>query len=272
MTQAIDTGVVQSRTHAIILAAGLGSRLKENTRERPKCLVEVSGHPILERMLQHLDALGVKRVTLVVGYLHEEIRAFVAQWLAGRTEGLRVDFVHNPDYAQTGSVYSLNLALDAADARREQDDLLLIEGDVVIDRDLLASLLQGSAESDAATLLAPHSPELSGTFATVSRGLVSAWLHESVRPRGFDLSGSFKTVNLTSVLRGAPRAALLAAVVRAIDTGGRTAPLEYAMQDLVGSGFRIRAVDTRDHAWFEVDTPDDLAIAHGLFPRALAAA
>lgn len=258
--------------HAIILAAGLGSRLKENTHETPKCLVKVSDQAILERMLEHLDALGIQRLTLVVGYLHADIRAFVSQWMATNSSSMQIDFVHNPDYASTGSVYSLKLALDAAERHREAHDLLLIEGDVVLERELLMRLLDNLNQCDAATLLAPYRPTLSGTFATVSDGVVTAWLHESVRARGFELAGTFKTVNLTCVARGAARRDLQSAVTRTIESAGRSAPLEYAMQDLVGSGFRIRAVDTLEQAWFEVDTPQDLAIAHGLFPAVRAAA
>ncbi|WP_431478297.1 NTP transferase domain-containing protein [Massilia eburnea] len=260
-------------THAIILAAGLGSRLKENTKALPKCLVPVSGRPILERMLEQLSALDVCRVTIVVGYLDHAIRQFVAGWSMLQLRPLQVDFVFNERYAQTGSVFSLEMALHAADTERDRQHLLLIEGDVVIDRGLLWRLLeQGCRGGQAATLLAPYEPALSGTFACVGQGIVTAWLHESVRAPGFGLAGSYKTVNLTFVRRGLPRARLLQQVSGVIGRAGVTAPLEYAMQNLVGEGMQIDAVSTDGLPWFEVDTPEDLDIANLLFPPLAAVA
>lgn len=264
---------VSINTHAIILAAGLGSRLKENTRETPKCLVPVSGRPILERMLDNLDLLGLRRVTIVIGYLDHAIRGFVADWARNSTRALEVDFVHNERYAQSGSVLSLEMALRAAESGRDECHLLLIEGDVVIDLKMLLRLVeQGGECSEAATLLAPYEPNLSGTFATVSGGVVSAWLHESVREPGFALDSSFKTVNLTFVRRGQARARLLAQVSAVISQAGVKAPLEFAMQNLVNDGMRIDAVSTDCLPWFEVDTPEDLAIACKMFPPVAALA
>lgn len=254
-------------THAIILAAGLGTRLKDNTRDLPKCLVPVSGRPILARMLDGLQVLGVRHVTLVVGYLGDTIRRFVEEWARNCPDPLQVNFVENDRFAQTGSVYSLELGLQAADSGQADQHLLLIEGDVIVGPGLLEDLLeQGSAPlPQAATLLAAYEPALNGTFAAVRQGMVTAWLHETVRSRDFDLRSSFKTVNLTFVKRGLPRRQLLAHVSRVIVQSGQKAPLEYAMQDLVAAGMPIAAVTTRGRPWFEVDTPEDLEIANGLF-------
>ncbi|MBA3774140.1 MAG: phosphocholine cytidylyltransferase family protein [Ramlibacter sp.] len=253
-----------SSTHAVILAAGLGSRLKENTKATPKCLVPVAGRPILQRILEQLDQLGINRTTIVVGYLDDAIRNFVASWIRERGRPASIDFVLNDRYAESGSVFSLDMALRSLRDGGEYRHLLLIEGDVVIDQRLLEALLEAD-EGDAATLLAPYEPALSGTFATIDSGVVSAWLHESVREPGFTLEESFKTVNLTLINRGESRARLDAAVAGVIANGGVKAPLEYAMHKLVKDGLRIVAVKTNGLPWFEVDTPEDLAIAAAMF-------
>jgi choline kinase len=258
---------IATDTHAIILAAGLGTRLKDNTKDMPKCLVPVSGRPILARMLDKLQALGVRHVTVVVGYLGDTIRRFVGEWTRNCPDPLQVNFVENDRFAQTGSVFSLELGLQATDEGQGDQHLLLIEGDVIVGPGLLEELLeQGGADlPQAATLLAAYEPALNGTFATVRQGIVTAWLHETVRSRDFDLPTSFKTVNLTFVKRGLPRRQLLAHVSRVIIQSGQRAPLEYAMQDLVAAGMHIAAVTTRGRPWFEVDTPEDLEIANGMF-------
>lgn len=248
-----------SETCAVILAAGLGSRLGPNTKECPKCLVPVSGTPILERMIDTLGRQGITRIVIAVGYLADHIRRFVE----AKYPEMDILFVENPQYASTGSVFSLDLALDAVTADL---NVLLVEGDVVLEPALIVRTFQAAERSrDAATLLAPYEPSLSGTFALVDGGVVSAWTHESVRANDFPLQSSFKTVNITFARKGAPLADLRAAVKRTIADLGSKAPLEYAMQDLVTRGMQIAAVETGDLKWFEVDTPGDLAIAEGLF-------
>ncbi|MGE4529143.1 MAG: NTP transferase domain-containing protein [Rhodospirillaceae bacterium] len=94
---------------AIILAAGRGSRLGGLTADLPKALLPVEGEDsLLDLSLAALAAAGVARVSLVVGFAAEKIRAR----LAARPAPLRVDFIDNPHWAETGSVASLLLALE----------------------------------------------------------------------------------------------------------------------------------------------------------------
>jgi choline kinase len=85
---------------AIILAAGRGSRMKNLTEERPKCLVELRGIALLDRQLEALRAAGITDIGIVTGYKRE--------LLANR--GL-VEF-HNPRWAETNMVSSLACAQD----------------------------------------------------------------------------------------------------------------------------------------------------------------
>jgi choline kinase len=250
-------------TTAVILAAGLGSRLQHNTREVPKCLVPVAGKTMLERILESLRELEFRSVTIVVGYLDELIVQLVERDQAKCGTGFSVHTIKNERYAETGSLYSLDLGLDTVDESR---NVLLIEGDVVLDRSLLVDLIDAARENEsAATLLAPYQPSLSGTFAVVKNGFVSAWLHESVRAADFNRTGCFKTVNLTFVPKQRARRALSAEVKRTIGQCGPNAPLEYAMHKLVLDGMLIAAVPTGGARWFEVDTPEDLEIANRMF-------
>lgn len=254
-----DALALARSTEVIILAAGLGSRLGPNTAARPKCLVPVNGTPILQRMVDSLLAHGVEGITVAIGYLGDQIRQFFAE----RYAGLRVNFVENPNYAATGSVFSLDLALDAVDPAAH---LLLVEGDVVCEPELIRRTFASAAQASALTVLSPYEPSLSGTFALTGQGRVAAWLHESVRTPDFPLAESFKTVNISFLRAGQPAQALRAAVKHTIVKGGVKAPLEYAMQDLVSQGLPIEALETAGLRWFEIDTPEDLAIAEDLFP------
>ena len=59
---------------AIILAAGMGKRLKELTQNNTKCMVRVNGVTLIERMLKQLDELDLKRIVLVIGYQGKKLK------------------------------------------------------------------------------------------------------------------------------------------------------------------------------------------------------
>ncbi|MGH9077781.1 MAG: NTP transferase domain-containing protein [Acidimicrobiales bacterium] len=116
---------------AMILAAGLGQRMRPLTADVPKCLVEVNGEPILFRSLRALAGAGVREAVIVVGYEAAQVRRRVGRHFAG----LDIVYVEAPTFATTNNIRSL------WDARRYCDeDILLIEGDVVFDRDVVVRL------------------------------------------------------------------------------------------------------------------------------------
>ena len=106
-------------TRAIILAAGSGSRLRPLTDDRPKCLLEVGGMPILAHQVQALARCGVGDIVVVVGYRGDLIR---------RHLGARARYVENERYATTNSLYSLWLARDE-----------LAAGSLILNSDVLAA-------------------------------------------------------------------------------------------------------------------------------------
>ncbi len=91
---------------AIILAAGMGKRLKDLTRDNTKCMVKVNGVPLIKRMLQQLDKLSISRIVIVVGYESQKLIDYVATLNINST----IEYVNNPIYYKTNNIYSLYLA------------------------------------------------------------------------------------------------------------------------------------------------------------------
>jgi choline kinase len=106
-------------TRAIILAAGIGSRMRPLTHDIPKCLLEVGGRTLIDRQLDALSHCGIDDVVVVVGYHADAVRRIV---------GTRVRYLENPRYASTNSLYSLWLA-------REE----IRSGALVLNSDVLAA-------------------------------------------------------------------------------------------------------------------------------------
>ena len=114
---------------AIILAAGEGTRLRPYTMDRPKCLVEVDGHSLLDRQLAVLATEAIDTIVLVGGYRIEMLKR---PGIASR---------ENPRYAETNMVWTLFCAEDDLEG-----DVLLCYGDIVYSREILQALRRSKAE------------------------------------------------------------------------------------------------------------------------------
>src|SRR5450830_2105640 len=142
----------QVRT-ALLLAAGLGSRLAPFTDALPKCLVSMSGVPILERLVRSLDSHGFERLVIVTGYKAETIRGYLGESFGG----IAIEYIVSPLFETTNNIYSLWLARHLID-----EPFLLVESDVVFDEHLLAPLLQPERIAVSRQL-----PWMSGTTVTL---------------------------------------------------------------------------------------------------------
>jgi len=120
-------------TTAIVLAAGMGSRLQDVWSDLPKGFVEIGGETLIERSIRLLQERAVERVVVVAGHL-----AHAYHQLAKRIPGVEV--VDNPDYADTGSMASLARALERVD-----EAFLLLESDLFYEERALDTLLADAA-------------------------------------------------------------------------------------------------------------------------------
>ena len=114
--------------NSIILAAGTGTRLKPLTNHAPKCFTEVNGIPIIKNMLQNLFNSGIKRCTIVTGYLSNKIK----ETLGNRFESIKLDYIHNDIYEQTNDMYSLWLARNTL-----EDGAIILESDIFFSPEVL---------------------------------------------------------------------------------------------------------------------------------------
>ena len=142
----------QVRT-ALLLAAGLGMRLAPLTVALPKCLVSVSGMPILERLVRSLDSHGIERLVIVTGYKAEMIRDYLGESFGG----IAIEYLLQPavcDHQQH--------LLAVVGATADRRTVPAFESDVVFDEPLLAPLLQPDRIAVSRQL-----PWMSGTTVTL---------------------------------------------------------------------------------------------------------
>ena len=143
---------------AVILAAGMGKRLGEHTRNNTKCMVQVNGVALIDRVLGQLSSLNLTRVIIVVGYQAEVLMDHIGDRYDGR---LKIEYVHNPIYDKTNNIYSLALTRD----KLLEDDTLLIESDLILDDSLFPLILNNPYPNLA--LVAKYQTWMDGTMVRI---------------------------------------------------------------------------------------------------------
>jgi len=118
---------------AIILAAGVGSRIRPMTNNRPKSLLKIGDYTILEMMLSHIQDCGINEVVFVLGYLQEQIKSYVKT----NFPDLKTFFVTNNNYSETNTAFSLLLAKDLV----KDSVFIKFDADVVFDKEILEKLI-----------------------------------------------------------------------------------------------------------------------------------
>ena len=244
----------QQEARAIILAASRGGALGSLTDKRPKTMVEINGQPLLGHIVAAYNACAIKDITVVRGYLADTVNLPA------------LEYVDNPDYADTSELLSLACALDA---NAENDrDLYVSFGDVIFKRYILDSL----AETEAEFAIVVDTD----WQATVNLGRAADYVQcsEAHSRRDFyreiDLQHAGETIpedrrhgEWMGVLKvSAAALPVLREVVGELAAlpENRRAKLHELLDELVRRGNRVRVVYTTGH-WLDVDTLDDVLAA-----------
>ena len=144
---------------SIILAAGLGSRLGELTKECTKCMVKINGITLIERMLRQLERYGMDRIIIVTGYKGDILKDYV--------QNLRINtpvvFVDNSDYRHTNNIYSLWLTREFL----EEMDSLVLESDMIFEDRVIEKML--AVDNGCGTFVARPRPWMDGSIVKLDK-------------------------------------------------------------------------------------------------------
>ncbi|TCO15696.1 choline kinase [Kribbella steppae] len=239
---------------AVILAAGLGSRLRPWTDDLPKCLVEVSGQPILLRALRLLGSLGIERCICVVGYRGAQVRLALEQSCSSQ----RVTVVDAPEFRRTGTAASLARGLAVIP---DGVDVLVMEGDVVFEAVVLQRLF---AAPPSVTAVASDVPGCNGTFFGVANSDRVVTVHPGIAGRRGFGDVLTKAVNLHLISAEDLRTQVRPQLHRLLDRAPG-AHIEALIGNWIGAGGCLSAVEVGDLRWWEIDDAHDLGIARRLF-------
>lgn len=130
----------------VILAAGVGTRLKIIWQDKPKPLFEIWGKNLLEYSLDALDKIGIKDVIIVVGYEKEQVK----QKIGESYKNIKIEYAENNIYETTGSMHSVYAAFEG----KEPDDCIVLDADLIYDPEAMAEFIN-SEKKDSAFLTTP---------------------------------------------------------------------------------------------------------------------
>lgn len=136
---------------AVILAAGIASRLRPLTDHTPKCLLKIGDKCLLERAIEGILANGIREIVLVTGYLQEQIVSFVEK----KFPDTDISFIYNEKYASTNNIYSLWLAKEKV----LNEEVLLLDSDILFDPEVVWAVLQSPEANSLALDVHPLTEE-----------------------------------------------------------------------------------------------------------------
>jgi len=241
---------------AIILAAGMGKRLKDLTSGNTKCMVKVNGVTLIERVLRQLDSLGLNRIVIVEGYEGQKLIDYIST-LDVKTP---VKFIDNPIYDKTNNIYSLALASNEL----LEDDTLLLESDLIFEDSVLTALLDDPR--DTLALVDKYESWMDGTCLKIDAEDNIVSFVPGKKFKFEELSEYYKTVNIYKFSRhfsATHYVPFLSAYTQALGDN------EYYEQVLrvitMLDDPEIKAKRLSGEKWYEIDDIQDLDIAESIF-------
>ena len=235
----------------------MGRRLGEKTRENTKCMVEVNGVKLIDRLLGQLSQLGLSRVIIVVGYQGQRLIDYIGHRYDGR---LKIEYAENPIYDRTNNIYSLSLVKD----QMQEDDTLLIESDLIFSDRLFPMIMENPYPNLA--LVAKYETWMDGTMVRIDQenNIVNFVPKQAFKYE--DVDCYYKTVNIYKFSREFSRQKYVPFLEAYCHALGNNEYYEQVLRVItLLDNAELKAVPIGSEKWYEIDDIQDLDIAETIF-------
>ncbi len=231
--------------NAVILAAGMGNRMKELTENIPKTLISIRGKPIIFYILENLSKQKIRNVIIVTGFKAEKIRKAVGN---GKRWHLDVKYVHNKKYDITNNIYSIFLVREHV-----KSDFLIINSDVFFHEKILEKIVKDSKERGIFLMVDTDKELGEEEMKVIIKGRFIKDISKEIPPKIAD--GEYIGIaridaEYTNVF--------FECVKEVLDEKGSGVFYEEAFKKFIEKEDSLRYITTCGHAWIEIDTPEDL--------------
>ncbi|MBR4946997.1 MAG: aminotransferase class I/II-fold pyridoxal phosphate-dependent enzyme [Clostridiales bacterium] len=241
---------------AIILAAGMGKRLKELTSNKTKCMVKVNGVSLIDRMLHQIEKYSLNRIVIVVGYEGQHLMDYIG------TLGIKtpIVYVNNPIYDKTNNIYSLALAKDYL----KEDDTLLFESDLIFEDAVIDELLSDPRETLA--LVDKYESWMNGTCLRVDENDNIKDFISGKNVQYKEVVDYYKTVNIYKFSQRFSEKIYIPFLDAYENALGNNEYYEQVLKVITMlDDPEIKAKRLNGEKWYEIDDVQELDIAEALF-------
>lgn len=241
---------------AIILAAGMGKRLKELTQNNTKCMVKVNGVTLIERLLRQIEKQYFSRIVIVIGYEGKKLVDYIA------TLGIEtpIVYVNNPVYDRTNNIYSLALAKEWLC----KEDTLLFESDLIVEDSIIDLLVNDPR--DTVALVDKYESWMDGTCVKLGpKDEIEAFVSKD-QFKFEEIANYYKTVNIYKFSKHFSETHYVPFLEAYQSALGENEYYEQVLRVIVALGDqKIKAKRLQGEQWYEIDDVQDLDIATSMF-------
>lgn len=241
---------------AIILAAGMGKRLKELTQNNTKCMVKVNGVTLIDRMLHQIERKNLSRIVIVVGYEGQKLIDYIGT-LDIQTP---IVYINNPIYDKTNNIYSLALAKEWLC----KEDTLLFESDLIFEDSVIDVLLNDPRETLA--LVDKYESWMDGTCVKLSpEDDIEAFVPGKVF-KFSEIDSYYKTVNIYKFSKHFSETHYVPFLEAYQSALGQNEYYEQVLRVITMlDNPVIKGKRLEGQLWYEIDDIQDLDIATSMF-------
>lgn len=244
---------------AIILAAGMGKRLKTLTQHNTKCMIEVNGEKLIDRSVQAILDSGINKIVIVVGYQSKNLKDHVLH----RWHDKDITFIENNNFEKSNNIYSLFLTKEYL----LKDDTVLLESDLIFDKEILVELVKDKRKNIA--VVSKYQDWMDGTVVdidTTDNSIKSFILKNN--QNNIDLYSMYKTVNIYKFSKEFLKNIYIPMLEIYCQSPNLNKYYEDALMvisNIMPNIFGI--IKTDKYLWYEIDNINDYRVAETIFSK-----
>lgn len=240
---------------AIILAAGMGKRLGQLTESNTKCMIEVNGVKLIDRMILSLLNNNISNIIIVTGYQSNNLKEYVSN----KWNSIDFVFIENKDFDKTNNIYSLYLAKDYLGS----EDTILLESDLIFEESLISKLINDKRKDLA--VVSKYKDWMDGTVVELENDRIKSFILKKDQIL-IDIFSFYKTVNIYKFSKEFSKNIYVPILEAYCNSENLSNYYEEALSitSTINPSI-LGAVDVKDILWYEIDNMNDYRNASTIF-------
>lgn len=241
---------------AIILADVQVNNINEQKNNNLKCMTEINGVTLIERMLKQLDSCNLDRIVIVDGYLNNLLEQFIST-LSLNTP---IQYIYNDKYLETGNIYSIYLAKEILC----KTDFLIIDSNLMLDDQIITGLIKDNR--DAIAVLDQYKSWMTGKTVELNDKKEIIGFQRNNEINHLTLKKSFKTVGIYKFSAQYFKKYFLPYLETYLKVAGEKESIEIIIEILnLALNLKVNSYFINSNRWYAINDIQDIDLASTLF-------